>query len=528
MPMLRRRSFVLSLTLVLTSFLLLAFQKIFEYAAAPVKEKESGFVFPPDPVQEKPAIPVADPKSPSIRLKQRGGFTNDASHLNKTEVYGIVRIANEDDVRNALQFAREQNLKVTCAGQQHSMGGQTFTRGGLVLDLRDFNRIDLDKERRRMNVQSGARWWQVQQKLDKAGLSVKAMQSINIFSVGGTLSVNAHGIDPMPGPVAPTVRSLRIMLSNGDTVKASLAENAELFAHALGGYGLFGVILDAELDVVENELYSSATSYLDYQQFPKYYKENIEGNQNIGLVFGRLSVAPESYLRETAIHIYTRTQFDDPLPPLKLPQHEGLERFIINFSKTGGTGRWLRWTLEKHVEPYLHDCLTRNQAMNQKDACLVSRNEEMYDDMAYLDNRLRDTDILQEYFIPCDRMPEFVDGLRDVVQRNGANLLNVTIRTVHKDTITALPYATQDMFGFVLYFNVKFNDKENEILKKTTTDLIDVAQRVGGTYYLPYQLFYSWEQLHKSYPGINEFFASKRKYDPIGLFTNKFYEKYGS
>jgi FAD/FMN-containing dehydrogenase len=166
--------------------------------------------------------------------------------------------------------------------------------------------------------------------------------------------------------------------------------------------------------------------------------------------------------------------------------------------------------------------------MNQKDTCLVSRNEEMYDDMAYLDNRLRDTDILQEYFIPFDRMPDFVDGLRDVVQRNGANLLNVTIRTVHKDTITALPYATQDMFGFVLYFNVKFNDEENEILKKTTTDLIDVAQKVGGTYYLPYQLFYSWEQLHKSYPGINEFFASKKKYDPIGLFTNKFYEKYGS
>jgi hypothetical protein len=99
---------------------------------------------------------------------------------------------------------------------------------------------------------------------------------------------------------------------------------------------------------------------------------------------------------------------------------------------------------------------------------------------------------------------------------------------VHKDTISALPYATQDMFGFVLYFNVKFNDEENEILKKTTTDLIDVAQKVGGTYYLPYQLFYSWEQLHKSYPGINEFFASKKKYDPIGLFTNKFYEKYGS
>jgi FAD/FMN-containing dehydrogenase len=164
--------------------------------------------------------------------------------------------------------------------------------------------------------------------------------------------------------------------------------------------------------------------------------------------------------------------------------------------------------------------------MNQKDpVCLVSRNEEMYDDMAYLKNRLRDTDILQEYFIPYDRMPEFVDSLRDVVQRNKANLLNVTIRTVHKDTATAIPYAKEDMFGFVLYFNVRFNDKDNEILRKTTADLIDAAKNTGGTYYLPYQLFYSKEQLHKAYPEIDDFFAAKKKYDPIGLLSNKFYEK---
>jgi FAD/FMN-containing dehydrogenase len=97
---------------------------------------------------------------------------------------------------------------------------------------------------------------------------------------------------------------------------------------------------------------------------------------------------------------------------------------------------------------------------------------------------------------------------------------------VHKDNVTAIPYAKEDMFGFVLYFNVKFNNKDNEILKNTTVDLIDAAEHAGGTYYLPYQLFYSKQQLQKSYPEIDEFFAVKKKYDPIGLFSNKFYEKY--
>src|SRR5262249_2603862 len=127
--------------------------------------------------------------------------------------------------------------------------------------------------------------------------------------------------------------------------------------------------------------------------------------------------------------------------------------------------------------------------MNQPEVCLVSRNQEMYDDMAYLKNRLRDTDILQECFIPYERMPEFVDSLREIVQRNKANLLNVTIRTVHKDTVTALPYAKQDMFGFVLYFNVGFNDRDNEVLRNTTTDLIDASARSGGLSSLPVVLF---------------------------------------
>jgi FAD/FMN-containing dehydrogenase len=522
------RRWLLPIVLVVASVLVVGAKKIFDYAAPPDKEKESDFVFPNSPDQEKPTVLLAEPKSPPFTFEQRGGFVNDASHLNKTAVYGVVRVADEDDIRNALQYARDHNLKVTCAGQQHSMGGQTFTHGGLVLDLRNFNHIRLDKEHKIVNLQSGARWWQLQQLLDKEGLSVKSMQSINIFSVGGTLSINAHGIDPMPGPIAPTVRSLHVMLSNGVITSASPTENTELFRHVLGGYGLFGVILDVDLDVVDNEMYNRKTVYMNYKDFPKYYEANVENNKDMGLVFGRLSVAPQSYLRETAVHSYTKSPFEGTLPPLKPASHDALDRFIINFSKTGNVGRWTRWTLEKYAEPHLHDCITRNQAMNQKEACLVSRNEEMYDDMAYLKNRLPDTDILQEYFIPYNRMPEFVDGLRNVVRRNHANLLNVTIRTVHKDTITALPYAKENMFAFVLYFNVRFNTRDNQILQQTTSDLVDVAQQAGGTYYLPYQLFYSKEQLRKCYPEITDFFATKKKYDPIGLFSNEFFQKYGA
>ncbi len=352
------------------------------------------------------------------------------------------------------------------------------------------------------------------------------MQSINIFTVGGTLSVNAHGIAHNTGPIASTVKSFRIMLSNGEIKTASHSENPELFKSALGGYGLFGVILDADIEVVDNEMYELKTDYINYKDFPEYYKKNIENNDQVGLTYSRISVSPSSYLTETAVHTYTKTKFDGDIPTLKPDEHTWLNRLVINFCKTGSFGRWVRWMSEKYVEPSLHTCLSRNQAMSQKEVCLVSRNQEMYDSMGYLKNKLKDTDILQEYFVPQEKMPDFVDGIRNTVKESGANLLNVTIRIVHKDTVTALPYAKEDMFAFVLYFNQKFNEKESRILQKTTTDLIDLVGNLDGTYYLPYQLYYSEDQLHKAYPEIDEFFASKAKYDPSGLLTNKFYEKY--
>ena len=82
------------------------------------------------------------------------------------------------------------------------------------------------------------------------GRSVAVMQSNNSFTVGGSLSVNCHGWQYGRAPIASTVESFRLMKADGSIVRCSREENAELFSLVLGGYGLFGIILNAELRVV--------------------------------------------------------------------------------------------------------------------------------------------------------------------------------------------------------------------------------------------------------------------------------------
>ncbi len=498
-------------------------------ASAPTGEKDCEFAYPSHGDTIGPAVGHEALDGSSLPVLQRGGTINDASCFNKTQVYAIIEIRSESDVRNALAFARENSLQVTPAGERHSMGGQSFSRGGLVLDMRGLDQIEVDRDSMTLTVGSGASWKEVQAVLDPMGLAVKAMQSINIFTVGGTLSVNAHGVAHEPGQIAPTVRSLRVMLSSGEVLRASPAENTDLFGAILGGYGLVGVILDATLDIVPNDVYTWKTEYLEFKNFPAYYRSHVVGHLNIGLMYGRLSVAPGSYLTETAVHTYERTELDIPPEPLGPPKKVGLKRLIFNLSKFGGPGRWIRWNFEKHLEPGVHTCVTRNAVATgqQEEICVASRNQKMNQSMEYLDTKLKDTNILHEYFIPLDETPAFIEGLRNIVTDSGVNLVNVTLRIVTKDEITALPYAKDDRIAFVLYFNQELNEVDSKALEQSTRQLIDLAIRHGGTFYLPYQLHYSPDQLRAAYPEVDEFFALKRAYDPIGLFSNSWYEKYG-
>jgi FAD/FMN-containing dehydrogenase len=359
------------LTLSLVGILALAWggKKVAEMAAEPDGDKNCDFVYYKD-LEGKTVTTIA--------VQYEGESINDASCLNQTAIYGVVEVKNEADVQNALAFARENGLKVSLAGQQHSMGGQTFTRGGLVLNMKGLSAMEMT-ESGTLKVQTGATWADVQEFLDPQGLSVKAMQSINIFTVGGTLSVNAHGTAHNPGQVGATVRALQVMLPSGEVLTASPTENEDLFRHVLGGYGLFGIILSAELEVVPNVMLDHEIQFIDYKDFPSYYEENIEGNEENELFFARLSVSPFSYLTETIVHNLKHTDYDGILPALQSEEHTSVKRFVLNLSKTGDFGRWIRWVLEKYLDPYQLPC-TRNNAMSQpEEICLSSRNQSMYD-----------------------------------------------------------------------------------------------------------------------------------------------------
>jgi FAD/FMN-containing dehydrogenase len=464
-----------------------------------------------------------------VKWSQLGGSINDASCLSKTEIYGIVEVHSIEDIMKTLAFARDNKLPVTTAGVRHSMGGQAFRKGGIVLDMRGFNRIVLNESARSVTVQPGATWHDIQNALHPR-FAVRAMQSTDIFSVGGSISVNAHGMDHQAGALAKSIKSMRVMLADGSLRSVSPTENTELFNLVVGGYGLFGVIVEAELDIADNLVYQTGRRVLDYKEFPALFAREIENDSNIGLMYGHLSTAPSTFLKEMLLYTYTRMDGSDfERRPLGDVSGTKLRRLTINLSKQGPLFQEMKWLSEKHIEHRMENCtVTRAQAIGSAEACLVSRNDPMHDSVPYLRNSLPDdTDILHEYFIPRSQFVSFVDGMRRIMTDNRTNLLNASVRIVHQEE-NFLTYSPEPAFSLVLYINQATDAEGNRRMKKVTEELIDLTIAHKGRFFLPYQLYYSRDQLQRSYPQIEQFFAMKRKYDPAELFTNTLYQKYAS
>jgi FAD/FMN-containing dehydrogenase len=505
------------------------FRKLQALAADPVGEKDCR---PADP-GEQGKIDLAQIRAiaplAGVKWSQLGGSINDASCLNRTEIYGVVEVHSVDDVAKTLAFARDNKLSITTAGVRHSMGGQAFRKGGIVLDMRGFNRIVLNESTRSVTVQPGATWHDIQNALHPR-FAVRAMQSTDIFSVGGSISVNAHGMDHQAGALAKSVKSMRIMLADGSLKTVSPNENRELFDLVVGGYGLFGVIVEAELDIADNLVYRTGRRMLDYKEFPALFAGEIERDSRIGLMYGHLSTAPSTFLKELLLYTYTKVEGTDfKREPLGEVSGVKLRRLTVNLSKQAPLFQEIKWFSEKHVEHRIETCtVTRAQAIGSAEACLVSRNDPMHDSVPYLRNSLpNDTDILHEYFIPRGQFVSFVDGMRKVLTDNKTNLLNASVRIVHQEK-NFLTYSPEPAFSLVLYINQTTDDEGNRRMKKATEELIDLSIAHQGRFFLPYQLYYSRDQLQRSYPQINDFFAAKRKYDPGEVFTNTFYQKYSS
>lgn len=429
-----------------------------------------------------------------------------------TIAYQIDRIITPNNIQELQNAIRTAKKPISVAGGRYSQGGHIAAINGTVIDTRKLNKIiNFSIEQKLITVQAGATWHEIQKFIDPHNLSVNVMQSYNDFTIGGSLAVNVHGRQLSNGQIIETVKSIVIMLADGTLIEANREQNTELFSAVIGGYGRLGIIIQATLQLTDNEKLERKSIIMSPTEYVDYFFRNIKNDPNA--VLHNANIYPDDFKIVQSITWYKTNN--------SLTINERLQKTHLFYPLQA-----LKEILVRRIYP-LKKVRPHLAIKELAQPMTVWRNYEMsYSVNSLAPLKFPTTSILQEYFIPVDKFNQFIAALRKIVKKHSINVLNASIRYVPANNESILTYAPQDSFAVVLYINKLNLDLLQKHNKKWTKKLIDKALKLGGTYYLPYELFATQQQFSRAYPQAYHYKQLQEKYDPGKVFNNTFWQKY--
>jgi FAD/FMN-containing dehydrogenase len=174
--------------------------------------------------EKRPLSPASAPgltSPPSLA----GIKVNDIhSQLNSALVSEVQNPTSIDQCRNILRAARQAGKAISLAGGRHSMGGQQFADGSVLIDTRSLKRVvSFDRERGLLDVEAGIEWPELIQYLHteqegqkKQWAIVQKQTGADKFTLGGSLASNVHGRVLQNKPIIENVKSFTLLDADGE------------------------------------------------------------------------------------------------------------------------------------------------------------------------------------------------------------------------------------------------------------------------------------------------------------------------
>jgi hypothetical protein len=158
----------------------------------------------------------------------------------------IARCAGVADVIAALRFARRTGLDVAVRGGGHSFPGLSTCDGGVVIDLGLMKGIRVDPEARTARAQAGVLLGELDRETQAFGLAAPAGIVTHTGLAGLTLGGGIGWLQRKHGLTIDQLLSVDLITADGELVRASEHENADLFWGIRGGGGNFGIVTEFE------------------------------------------------------------------------------------------------------------------------------------------------------------------------------------------------------------------------------------------------------------------------------------------
>lgn len=460
----------------------------------------------------------------------RWQIVNDVhSGLNPTRMH-VHRVASADDVAGVVRAAARDRRRVAICGGRHAMGGQQFAADAELIDLGGLNRIvDFDLARGLLTVQAGIQWpeliagmlqWQAERAPGPAHWAIAQKQTgADKLSIGGALAANIHGRGLQMGPIVEDVESLKLIGPDGDAITCSRSENADLFALAIGGYGLFGVIVEATLRLAPRRTLRRMVRIIDIEEAVAAAERRIEEGFLYGDFQFDIDPASPDFLTKGVLCGYCPATGDPPPATEQRALSRDDWEHLITLAHSDKA---------KAFSLYAQHYLATDGQLYHSDLHQLSTYLDDYH--AEVERRLGQrhcgSEVITELYVPPERLTRFLRAAARFLVARRADVIYGTIRLVQPDRDTVLAWARERMACIIFNLHVGRSAASRRRNATTFRGLIALAAELGGSYYLTYHRYATADQLKRCYPRAAEFFAAKRRLDPNRVFQSDWYRYY--
>lgn len=398
----------------------------------------------------------------------------------------------EGQVVEAVRTAANRGLGVRVAGAGHSFNQLACTED-VLLDLSRYTGVlDIDRRAMTVTVRGGTRLAEVNAALDRAGLALANIGTLDTQSVAGAISTGNHGTGIAHRPFSAQVAALRLVTADGTVLSLDDDNDPELFRCARTALGALGVISTVTLRCV-----------------PRFNLRSVPGGERLDDLLDRFEEWAHSadhvsfnWLPWTE-DVFTRAWHRTDAPPTR---GAGRQRYATTVDEmrcgiAGLAGQW-----RPAVVPRVKRMLASGAPVEYVE---VSHRVFSFPQPVKF--------LALEHALPLEAVPAALRGLRVALRRFGAySPYSVLVRVGAADDSPLSP-AFGRATGFV-NLTVPRTARYTEILRTAEHLLRDLDGR-------PH-----WGKAHTAtaevlwprYPQWGQFQAVRGKLDPSGVFCNEY------
>ena len=156
----------------------------------------------------------------------------------------VVMAEGAADVLAAVHFAREQGVGVGVLATGHGVAAPAD--GGVLINTSRMKGVHVDPVTRTARVEAGVKWADVVPEAAVHGLAGLQGSSSDVGVVGYTMGGGFGWLGRKYGFAADSVKEAEVVTADGELVKTSAHENADIFWGLKGGGGNFGIVTSLE------------------------------------------------------------------------------------------------------------------------------------------------------------------------------------------------------------------------------------------------------------------------------------------